>query len=132
MFGTYSTKSPPNRLPGIEPTPPTTRPTRNDDREQEIEAVGRDELDHDGAERAGDAGIEGADPEGQGLVERGVDAHRRRRDRMVADRHHRAAAAAVDEVDGGDEQHQHHRQREVIEPLVGVERQPERRIRLQR
>ena len=41
--------TPPNSVPAIEPTPPTTRPTNSDDREQEGEAVGRDELDGDRA-----------------------------------------------------------------------------------
>ena len=29
MFGTNSTKKPPTIVPGIEPTPPTTRPTNS-------------------------------------------------------------------------------------------------------
>src|ERR1044072_5301635 len=56
------------------------------DREREGETVGRHERDRNGAERAGDAGIECAHPEGQRLVEGYVDAHRARRHRLIADR----------------------------------------------
>jgi hypothetical protein len=64
-------------------------------RQEEAEAVGRDELDDNRAERASDAGIERADAEGQRLVKRGVDAHRRGSDRVVADCLDCAARAAV-------------------------------------
>ena len=48
------------------------QPDQKGDREEHGEAVGRHELDDDRAERPGDPGVEGADPEGQGLVERQV------------------------------------------------------------
>ena len=52
MFGTNSTKKPPTIVPGIDATPPTTRPTNSATASDEGEAVGRDERDRDRAERA--------------------------------------------------------------------------------
>ena len=39
-FGTYSTKRPPNRQPGIDPTPPITSPTRNDTDNRKLKLSG--------------------------------------------------------------------------------------------
>ena len=75
------------------------------DREHEGEAVRRNEADRDGAERARDAGVERAHAEGQRLVERDIDAHRARRDRMVADRDQRAAGSALHQIGGADIHH---------------------------
>ena len=49
---------------------------------------------------------------------------------MVADRHQCSPDAAAKQVPAQEEHYQHDRQREIIEPLVRIERQAERRIRL--
>ena len=94
------------------------------------EAVGRDELHHDGAERTGDAGEGGADAERQRLVERQVDAHGGGCDLVVADRHHGASGPASQQFDGENVDHHRDEQREVVEPHVLRHLQAERRVRL--
>ena len=51
----------------------------------------------------------------------------RGRDRMVADRHHGAAGAALHQIGGARQHHQRTATVKIIEPLVGIERQAERR-----
>src|SRR5260221_636521 len=69
------------------------------DRERDGVAVRRHELHGNGAETAGNAGDSRADAERQRLVERDVDAHRGRRDLVVADRHEGAAGARPQQID---------------------------------
>ena len=131
MFGTNSTNRPPNGCPGSNrPRRPPAR--RAAIRQAEREAVGRDELHRDRAERAGDAGIERADAEGQRLVERGVDAHRRAAIGLSRIAMMRAAAAAAHQIGGAEIHHQRTARVKIVEPLVGVDRQAERRVGLDR
>ena len=117
MFGTNRTKAADDRA-GQPADAADHEADEQRDREREGEAVRRDELHRDGAERAGDAGDAGADAEGQRLVERDIDAHRARRDRVVADRHQGAAGAALTRLTREDVDHDRDREREVVEPLV--------------
>ncbi len=98
--------------------------------ELDRETVGRHELRHDGAERAGDSGEHGADAERRRFVEGIVDAHGGGRQRMVADRDERAAGARAQQVPADDEERHGDDEAEEIEPLVAVERQVGRRIGL--
>src|SRR3984893_11249949 len=98
------------------------------DRKQEGKAVRRHELDGERAERAGDAGIERAQAEGQRLVKLDRNTHRARGDGIVADRHHGAAAAAVHKIIGAEENQEGHRGSKEIEPLIRIEGQAERCI----
>ena len=94
------------------------------------EAVRRNELHHDGAERAGHARIERAHAERQRFVDRAVDAHRSCGDRIIADRHHGPPGLAVDQV-RREPKHEHgHEQREKIQPLIIAQREPKRCGRL--
>ncbi len=123
-------KSAPKIAPEIDARPPTTMPTSRLIDRTDREAVGRDELHRDRAERAGDAGVHGADAEGERLVARRVDAHRRGGDRMVADRDQRPADAPAQQVPAEDEHDDGDREREQVEPLVGAELQAERCVGL--
>ena len=106
-------------------------PTRNDSDSGKPEAFRRHEADRERAQAPRDAGIERADAEAGRLVERGVDAHRLGRDRVVADRDQRAADPAADEIARRPSTAAPpRRQADEIEPLVGVQRQAERRVRL--
>ncbi len=101
------------------------------DRKEEAEAVGRHEADRQRAQRAADAGIERAHPEGERLVERRIHAHRGGRGRMIADGDQRAADAAAQDAEPHQEHCERHREREQIEPLVRANGQAERRRRLE-
>ena len=70
------------------------------------------------------------DAERQRLVQRDVDAHRGRRDLVVADRHEGAARARPQQVDRGDIDPDRDHEREIIQPHVLRHRQAERRIGL--
>ena len=65
-----------------------------EDRERDRERVRVDEGGRDREQRAGDARVEGADPEGERLVAREVDAGGGCRELAVPDRPERAAEAA--------------------------------------
>ena len=95
---------------------------QQEDRQRDREAVGRDEGDHHRTERAGHAGERRRHAEGERLEHRQVDAHRGGRDRMVANGDQRAPDAAAQQVPRQHEHHDGHRQREEVEPAVGVER----------
>ena len=85
----------------------------------------------DRAERAGDAGVERADAEGQRLVERDVDAHRTApRSDCRGSRSSRARCGCRRDWRRRRYMTSSDHEREEIEPLVGIERQAERRIRL--
>ncbi len=100
------------------------------DREEEVERVGRDELDRDRAERPATPVYSALTPNVSDLYERGVDAHRAGRDRVVADRLDRAPGAPAQQVPGAHEKHQHHGEREVVQPTVLRDGQAERRVGL--
>ena len=121
-------KSAPKNTPEIETMPPTTMPTRNliEGRRESCRARHRPTKR---AQRAGNAGVHRADAEGQRFVKRGVDAHRRRCQRVVADRDDRAADAPAQQIARDDEERDRPDKAEEIEPLVGVKRQPEWRAR---
>src|SRR5262249_15417224 len=100
------------------------------DRQEERKTVRCDELYRNRPERAGDPGVERADPEGERLVEGDVDAHRARRDRILADGDDGPASAAAHQTDGARVEHDRNRDGEEIQPLIGIDRQAERRVRL--
>ena len=89
-----------------------------EDRERDREGVRVDERRRDREQRAGDARVEGADPERERLVAREVDAERRRGELAVADGAERAAEAALQQQPGDREQDERDRPAEVVEPLV--------------
>src|SRR5216684_3485414 len=92
------------------------------DRQEDVEAVGCDELHGDGAKRTGNAGEQGADPEGQRFIKRRVDPHRLGGDGIVPDRHDGASYPPAQQVPGEDEHSDRNRQAEEIEPLILIDR----------
>ena len=70
----------------IVPPPPNATISQILRLDQEIEIARRDEADIGGVERAADPGIEGADEEGEELAADDIDAERRGKDVILADR----------------------------------------------
>ena len=91
-----------------------------EDRERDRERVRVDERGRDREQRAGDAGVERADPEGERLVAGEVDAGGRGRQLAVADRAQRPAEAAAEHQPGAGVHDERDRPAEVVEPVVEV------------
>ena len=107
-----------------------TTPTSKRDREEDVERIGGHELDGDRAERAGDAGVQGRDAEGQRLHHRSIDAHRLRGNGLIPDRDHRPADPAAQQVPAENEEDNDPEQREEVEPLILVQSAPCGRVGL--
>ena len=105
-------------------------PDQKGEREREPEALGRNEADGERAQSPRDAGIERADAEARRLVERRIDAHRLGGDRLVADGDQRPPDASARQIPRRPVERRGADEADEIEPLVGVEPEPERRERL--
>ena len=109
----------------MEASPPTTMPIHSEiDRKMKL--VRRHEGDGDRPQRAGDAGEHRADAERQRFVERAVDPHGGRGDRLVADRDQRAADPLRSRFQASTNTKHGHREREQVQPAVGLSLSPSR------
>ena len=81
---------------------------------EEVESLGRDEVERGRVEPAGRPRVERAHREGERLRAREVDAERLRGHLAVAHRDHRAPDARADGVPGGDDERGRDREREVV------------------
>src|SRR3989475_6090984 len=97
-----------------------------DDRKEDAEAVGGDELHGERSKGARDAGEHGRYSECKRLVERVVDPHRLGRDVLVADRNQGAPDAATQQVPAEQKHEQRHPQSEEVQPPVRLQRNSER------
>jgi hypothetical protein len=115
-FGVNSMKSAPTKTPRNRGDPANPAADQEFDRKEDGEAVRRDIGRQQHAQRAGNAGVHGTDAKGQRLVKRGVDAHRCRRQRMVAGRDDRTAGASAQQIARDDEERDRPDQAEVKDP----------------
>src|ERR1051326_4866566 len=114
----------PEREDAAQPRPGDRAKAADDGPDQELqgeaerERVWADVARGEAVERAGDAGVEGGQAEGQRLVPGDVDPEGGGRDLAVANGHERPAGTPADDVPGDPEEDEHEREGDVVEPLL--------------
>src|ERR1044072_8580457 len=108
MFATNSTTAPPNSVPGIEPTPPTTRPTNSATASGKVKLSGATNWIAMAPRAPAAPGGRALPREAERCGERELDPQGPPRDRMVADRDRGAPGAARHQVGGAKEEERRH------------------------